>query len=111
MADKKKRPQGRPATSIEGRENQLLALATDLVEEHLRDGTASSQVLTQILKQSSPREVLERQRLQAEVKLLEARVEALSQAGRMEELYSEAIRAMRSYSGQDDPDDQYYEQD
>jgi hypothetical protein len=106
----KKRPRGRPATTVEEKENQLLGLATDLAEQHLREGTASSQLLTQILKQSSPRETLERQRLQAEVKLLEARVEALSQAGRMEELYSEAIRAMRSYSGQEDPDDQYYDQ-
>ena len=110
MADKKKdRPLGRPATTIEQRENQLLALATDLTEQHLRDGTASSQLLTTILKQSSPREVLERQRLEAEVALLEARVEALSQAGRMEELYAEAIRAMRSYTGKDE-DDQYYDE-
>ena len=98
----KKRPRGRPATTLEGRENLLNALATDLVEEHLRNGTASSQILTQILKQSSPREVLERQRLEAENKLLLARVEALQNAAAIEELYSDAIRAMSSYQGRDD---------
>ena len=105
----KKRPRGRPATSIEGQENILNSLANKLVEQHLRDGTASSQLLTHILKQSSPREVLERERLMAENELLRARVDALQQSGRMEELYSEAIRAMRSYQGHDAEEYEYVE--
>lgn len=98
----KKRPRGRPPETIEDQENLLNSLANKLVEQHLRDGTASSQILTQILKQSSPREVLERQRLVAENKLLLARVDALENAANTEELYSDAIRAMSSYQGRDE---------
>ena len=35
----------RVAASPEARENQLIALAVDLAEQQLRDGTASSQVI------------------------------------------------------------------
>ena len=41
---------GRPALTPEARENQLISLAIDLAEQQLRDGTASSQVITHYLK-------------------------------------------------------------
>ena len=40
----------RPALTPEARENQLIYLATDLAEKQLREGTASSQVITHYLK-------------------------------------------------------------
>ena len=40
----------RPALTPEAREKQLVALAVDLVEKRLREGTASSQEVTHILK-------------------------------------------------------------
>lgn len=89
------------AKSIEGRENQLVGLAVDLAERQLRDGTAPAQVVVQLLKSASPRERLERERLQRENELLRSRVEALESGQRVEALYDEAIRAMRAYSGQD----------
>ena len=79
-----------------------------LAEQQLIDGTASAQVITHYLKLGSTREKLEQLRLENETKLLEARVEALASAQRVEELYAEAISAMRRYSGQDlDEDDEY----
>lgn len=90
-----------PATTPEGRENQLIALAIERAEQQIRDGTVSSQVLTHFLKLGSPREQLERERLQKENDLLEAKREALASAARVEELYKDALSAMRSYKGED----------
>ena len=43
----------RPAISPEARENQLIALAVDLVEQRLLTGTASSHETTHFLKLGS----------------------------------------------------------
>ena len=37
---------GRPATTPEDREGQITAMAMDLIERQIRDGTASSQILS-----------------------------------------------------------------
>lgn len=97
-----RRPRKRPATTEQGRENQLVSLAIDLAEKQLIDGTASSQVITHYLKLGSTREKLEQARLAGENELLTSKVEALQSSQRTEELYAEALKAMRSYSGQED---------
>lgn len=97
----KRRPRYRPATTEQGRENQLISLAIDVAEKQLIDGTASSQVITHYLKLGSTRERLEQERLQRENELLVSKVEALKSAQKVEELYADALEAMRSYSGQD----------
>ena len=97
----------RPALTPEARENQMIALAVDLVEQRLLDGTASSQETTHFLKLGSMKNRLEMEKLQEENRLLKARTEALQSAKRAEELYSEAIKAMRRYSGQGSDDDEY----
>lgn len=91
---------GKPASTSEGRDNQLISLAQDLAERQLREGTASAQVISHYLKMGSPREKLEQERLIRENELLREKVESLSSAKRMEELYEKAIDAMRTYSGQ-----------
>lgn len=95
----------RPALSPEARENQLISLAVDLVEQRLLDGTASSQETTHFLKLGSMKHRLEMEKLQEENKLLQAKTEALQSAKRVEELYAEAISAMRRYSGNGDKDE------
>lgn len=90
----------RPATTPEGRENQLISLAVDLVEKQLRDGTASAQVISHYLKLGSSREALEQERLTKENELLQAKAEAMASQKRIEELYESAIAAMRAYGGQ-----------
>jgi hypothetical protein len=91
----------RPATTLEGRENQLVALATDLAEKQLLDGTASAQVISHYLKLASTREQLEQERLRGENELLNAKIEAMASAKRVEELYESALNAMRVYAGQE----------
>lgn len=93
-----KRP---PATTPEGREKQLISQAVDLAEKQLQDGTASAQVISHYLKLGSTREQLEQERLERENKLLEAKIEQLASAKRIEELYETALNAMRSYAGLD----------
>lgn len=98
----------RPALSPDARERQLTAMAYDLVEQRLRDGTASSQETTHFLKMGSPKQQLELERLREENKLLRAKTEALESAKNVEALYKEAIIAMRRYSGHGgDNDDEY----
>ena len=100
--DKKKM---RPALTPQARENQMIALAVDLVEQRLLDGTASSQETTHFLKLGSMKNRLEMEKLKEENKLLQAKTESIQSAKRIEELYTEAINAMRRYSGNGDGDD------
>lgn len=95
----------RPALSPEARENQMISLAVDLAEKQLMEGTASSQVITHFLKLGSMKDRLEREKLEKENELLRARTEALQSAQRVEELYTNALNAMRTYSGEGDMDD------
>lgn len=95
----------RPALTPEARENQLISLAVDLAEQQLREGTASSQVITHYLKLGSTREKLERERLEEENKLLRAKTENLQSMKEVEMLYKEALSAMRNYAGQGDSDE------
>lgn len=95
----------RPALSPEARENQLISLAIDQAEKQLRDGTASSQVITHFLKLATVKAQLENDKLREENKLLVAKTEALQSQKRMDELYAEAIAAMKDYAGHGDSDD------
>lgn len=93
----------KPATTPEGRENELVSEAIDLAEKQIKAGTASSQVITHFLKLGSTRERLEQQRLEHENELTRVKIEALESQKRVEELYMEALQAMRSYAGDMEP--------
>lgn len=95
----------RPATSAEARELELSSQAYDLAEEQIEAGTASSQIVTHFLKMGSTRERLEQQRISHENDLLQVKREAIEGQKRVEELYMQALDAMRSYAGQATPDD------
>lgn len=90
----------RPFLTPEGEANHLISLAYNLAEQRLIDGTASSQEVTHFLKEGSRKAVLEREKLEEENKLLRAKTESLQSQKRVEELYMEALNAMRKYSGQ-----------
>lgn len=110
MAKPKKSPQSsqkkiRPALTPEARENQLIALAIDLVEQRLIDGTASSQETTHFLKLASSKAKLEKERLELENELTKAKTKSIQQGDRIEALYTEAIAAMRRYGGQGGSDE------
>lgn len=97
-----KRPvqkKSRPATTPEGRENQLISLAVDLAERQLRDGSAASVVIAHFLKLASSREKLEQERLHRENLLLSAKVDQIASGKKLEDLFEAAINAMRQYAG------------
>jgi len=101
-----------PATTPEARENQLISLAVDLAEKQLIEGTASSQVITHYLKLGSTKEKIEKEILEKQKELITAKTETLQSAKRVEELYSNALKAMKNYSGQtmpEDDEDDYYD--
>lgn len=97
----------RPALSPEARENQLISLAVDLVEKRLIDGSASSQETTHFLKLATTKAKLEKEILEKQKELITAKTEALQSQKRMEELYANAIKAMNSYNGRGDDEDDY----
>lgn len=103
----------RPALTPEARENQLISLAIDLVEQRLLDGTASSQETTHFLKLATNKAKLERERFELENELIRAKTQALRDQADMKVLYADAIAAMRRYSGHgsdvdyDDEEDEY----
>lgn len=105
--------QRRVARSPEARENQLISDAYDFAERSMREGTASSQMVTHFLKLGSYKERLEREKLENENELLKAKVKSLESAEKSEEAYEKVIRAMREYSGNfdDENEDEYYEDD
>lgn len=89
----------RPALSPEAEENQMIALATQAARKQLLDGTASSQVICHYLKLATAKEKLEREKLSGEIELVKAKTEAYQVSKHVEELYANAIDAMRSYGG------------
>lgn len=89
----------RAASTPEAREAQMIELADALAERQLRDGSASSQVITHYLKLGSSRERVEQDKIKLEMKKLDAQVGQIAQAAKTEELFAKAIRAMRSYQG------------
>ena len=95
----------KPAIDPEARENQLIALAIDLAEQQLIDGTASSQVVTHFLKLGTSRAELEKEKLKKENAVLDAKAKAFQSGEEIKQLYDKAIKAMRDYSGNGDPDE------
>lgn len=96
----------RPALSPEARENQCISLAMDLAEQQLRDGTASSQLITEFVKRGSTKARLEQEMLKEQKELMTAKREAMESAKRIEDMYSKALKAMRGYSGQNEEDEE-----
>lgn len=96
---------GRPALTPEARENQMIALAIDLAEQQLRDGTASSQIITHYLKLGSTRERLEKEVLEKQKELISAKASHIHAQEENDRKFVEAIEAMRRYSGKDDSDE------
>lgn len=95
----------RPALSPEARENQMISLAMDLAEKQLMDGTASSQLITEFVKRGSTKARIEQEILEEQKQLIEAKTQSLQSAKNIEDLYVNALEAMKNYSGRGDPDD------
>lgn len=94
-----------PAKTSEERENQLISLATDEAERRIRNGSATSQLLVHYLKLGTEKARLENDKLRAENQLLIKKAEAAEAAKQSGQLYEDAIKAFRKYSGQEDSDE------
>lgn len=94
------------STTPEGIENELIALAYELVAQRLKDGSATAAETVHFLKMGSAKERLEKEKVKREVELMKAKTEALQSAKRVEELYTDAIKAMRIYAGYEEIDDE-----
>lgn len=82
------------------REKEAIDMAFSLAEKQLRDGTASSQVITYFLKKSdTTRESLEIERLREENRLLRAKTESIENQKDFDREFREVIEAMKKYSG------------
>lgn len=90
----------RPALTPEAEELQCISLAMDLVKKRLIEGTASSQETTHFLKLATPKARLEKEILEKQKELIVAKTENLQSQKRSEEMFAEAIKAFRNYSGQ-----------
>ncbi len=101
MAKKTSKPiiKSRPGLTPESRENQIVSLAIDLAEKQIREGTASSQVITHFLKLGSTTNMLEKETLKKNLELITAKTESIKSGKVVEELYKSALEAMRRYSG------------
>lgn len=106
----------RPALNPEMREQQLISLAVDLVEQRLRNGTASAQETVHYLKLASSKNKVDLERAKLENELIRAKTQSLKDQADIKTLYKDAIAAMRRYGGHgsdnyEDEDEDYDEYD
>lgn len=95
----------RPATSREGRQSQLEAMAYDLAEKQLKNGDASSQVITHFLKSASTRGRIEELRLTHEIELMKAKKSQIESQEELQNMFKEAITAMGTVRYEEPGDD------
>lgn len=95
----------RPGLSLEARENQIIAAAYDLAEKQIMEGTASSQVITHFLKMGSTKERVEKEILEKQAKMMDAKTKSIESESRNAEFYDKVLSAIRNYQGQGDPDE------
>lgn len=103
--DDSAQPRRQPATTPEDREQQMIAYADALAEKQLREGTASSQVITHYLKLGTGRERLEQEKIRSENLRLEAQVEEMKSRAKAEDLLKDLLDHMKLYMGVDEDDD------
>lgn len=100
-------PSFTPAMTLEDQEDQLVSLAVDLAIKRLQEGTASNQLVAELIRMGTTKEKLAKEKLKRENEMLRAKTEALEAAKNNGEKYAAAIAAMRRYSGMPDFDDEY----
>ena len=105
MARARKANSNEPTSSAQtpkDQEDVMINLAMKQAEQQLRDGKAPAQVVVHFLKLGSTRERLEQEDLAQKVKLEQAKTDSIKSQKRIEDLYANALKAMRNYSGQDE---------
>lgn len=100
-----------PASTLEGREDQMVLAAMRLAELRMYHNEASSQEIVHFLRLGSTKHKAEMDKMENEVFVLRARVEEMESRGSSDELTQKALRAFQGYSGQEEfveEDEQQY---
>lgn len=105
----RKKPQP-PARTPEARQNQLISLAVDEAERRLRDGSASSQIITTLLHWASTRNQLELEKIRRDIELSKSKEMELQSRMHSDEKYNEALEAFKSYQGSNFRYDEDYDE-
>lgn len=100
-----------PARTPEARENQLINLAVDETERRLRNGTASSQIITVLLKLATTKCQLEIEKLRSDISLQEAKKQEIANKATSSEMYAQALAAFKSYKGITDEEEDYADEE
>lgn len=90
---------GPPALTPDDVEDELVSLAARLAKQRLMDGTASNQLIAEVLKLGTAKERLQKEKLRRENQLLEAKTNAIASGEHIAQLYEDAIAAMTVYTG------------
>lgn len=96
------------ATTMEGREMELVNLAYDAVEERIKNGSASSQELIHFLKLGSSSERLSQEKMESDMDLQRAKIEQIQSSQQMESIIQNAIDAMKGYSYNSNSEEEDY---
>ena len=95
----------RPGLTPEADENQLISLSIDAAKKMLLEGKAPTSIVLHYLKLATTRERLEREIMEKEMELKDAKIQALESQAKVEQLYADAMRAMQRYSGYGEEND------
>lgn len=98
-----------PAMSVEDRYDQLINLAVSLAEERLRDKSASNQLVAEIIRYGSIKERLQREKLEKETAVLNAKVGLFESTARTQDAVEAAMKALKHYRGEDSEEEEEYE--
>ena len=97
----------RIARTPEERDNQMIRLAIDKVEERMLTGKASSQEYVHYLRLAATRETaqLEKEKLELELELVKAKTDALKASSTNDALCRRVISALGEYRGETKDED------
>lgn len=91
-----------PDKNPDNRFQQIAALGLKRLEERLVSGEATGAEIVYAIQFADPLRPLKKAKLARENELLKSKKEAIDSAQKTEELYANAIAAMRSYHGVDE---------
>lgn len=105
MAEKRAKRDRPPALTPEAAERRCIDAAYNLAQRQLDEGSASPSVITHFLKMGTARAQLEQEKLRKETELLQTKKIAIEETKNMEQMFGEAIAAMKRYQGYSEEED------